>query len=372
MDVIKFLNPTLPTKFEQAEIVNGIKTKMWIERYREEGAFTFTGPVSSGLREMLPIGTFISHIDTAEVMVVENHEINDNQGKESDIVVTGRGYETILDHRVAGNNKDYAAASAANQMMIHGGYSATPDYTWNQAVHMVNDHIYAPFLAAYDVGNSIPNLAIYSAVSSIAGAVSEQRIVDMAPLHKALKKLLEIDDLGIKVVRPSVGIIDLALLVHTGTDRSATVTFEYDVGEVIQADYFWSGLPFNAAVVYGKYLELFVVGSSTDYNRRVMMVDASDLDNSYSTVPPATDIPPIKAAMQQRGLSAIAMQKSVAITKAEISKQATKQVYRKDYNLGDLVTVNGDYNETSIMRVSEYVEIEDDTGKSSYPTLVMV
>jgi len=73
MDVFTFLNPTSPTKMEQGVFVNGLLSKMWVERYRQAGEFRFTAKASSGVREQLPLGAFISHTDTHEIMVVDNH-----------------------------------------------------------------------------------------------------------------------------------------------------------------------------------------------------------------------------------------------------------------------------------------------------------
>ncbi len=42
MDLFRFLNPTAPTRLEQGEIINGLTSIMWIERYREAGEFTLT------------------------------------------------------------------------------------------------------------------------------------------------------------------------------------------------------------------------------------------------------------------------------------------------------------------------------------------
>ena len=78
MDVIKFTNPTDKTKMEQGIFVEGITSKMWIEKYRDAGEFTFTAPIDSGVKEMLPLDTYVSHMNTGEIMIVENHEINEN------------------------------------------------------------------------------------------------------------------------------------------------------------------------------------------------------------------------------------------------------------------------------------------------------
>ncbi len=35
MDIFKFINPVHPTKLDQGQLINGLKSKLWIERYRD-------------------------------------------------------------------------------------------------------------------------------------------------------------------------------------------------------------------------------------------------------------------------------------------------------------------------------------------------
>jgi hypothetical protein len=45
--------------------------------------------------------------------------------------------------------------------------------------------------------------------------------------------------------------------------------------------------------------------------------------------------------------------------------------YRRDYNIGDLVSIDGNFGQTAVMRVIEYAEIEDENGNSGHPTLAL-
>ncbi len=93
VDIFRFTNPIEPTRMEQGEIVNGITNKLWIERYTEAGEFTFVAPLNTNLKEKLPIGSFVSHINSDDIMIVENHELSEDQGQESKITITGRSFE---------------------------------------------------------------------------------------------------------------------------------------------------------------------------------------------------------------------------------------------------------------------------------------
>ena len=151
--------------------------------------------------------------------------------------------------------------------------------------------------------------------------------------------------------------------------------FSYDTGEIVSADYLWSNKKLkNAAMISGKWVQTVVNPTDAGYARRMMYVDATDIDQAF-TVAPSTSTSPtlaaIVAAMQQRGREALAAQNNIALTKAEVTKQSTLAKYRVDFDVGDYIMVSGDYNEAAPMRVSEYVEIEDSTGESGYPTLTL-
>lgn len=368
MDIFKFSNPTSPTKMERAEIINGLTSKMWIERYLREGEFTLTAPASSGIREKLPTGSFISHVNSTEIMIVENHEINDSQGNESIVTVTGRGFETYFENRVVGANKSFPVWGTLTDYNLPSGL------IWDQAVLMISDHILAANLL--DDNDALPYISVLSAVSASGSSVP--RTVGRGNLYDKLMALLGIENVGIKVIRPgpwsplAPGSPNVAVVMHLGVDRTDQVIFSYDTGEIQSADYLWSNKKFkNAALVTGKWVETSVLPVAVEYGRRWMFVSATDIDEGYTTVPSGASLTAVIAAMQQRGTEALASQNEIALTKAQVSKEAAKSIYRTDFDVGDIITVSGDYNEVSAMRVSEYVEIEDQTGESGYPTLTM-
>jgi hypothetical protein len=363
MDVFVFqTSPGTPTKLEHGEIINGIRSKMWVERYRENSEFEFIAPASSRIRDKLPIGSLISHVDTEEVMIVETHSISESKGERSDIVISGRSFETQLEQRVVGANKYFPNFPITD-------YVLAGQYTWIQAVDLIKDHIDPSIVV--DPYDGLPYVAVVHDVSGVVGLALE-RSISRGDLYPRLLELLEVDNLGIKTIRPSGGSPNTILSIHSGEDRSDEVMFSHDSGEIESADYLWSNkLLKNSALVTGRWVELRVDNlSEVEYKRRTMFVDAKDIDEQYDELP--TDpmiLNSIYVKMEQRGQAALAAQRSIALTKAEVTQSGTRAKYRQDYDLGDLVTVHGDYHETSTRRVIEYVEIEDEQGMRSYPTL---
>lgn len=371
MDIFRFRNPVADTKFEQGEIVNGLKSKMWIERYDKAGEFKLVANVSSGVKDHLPIGSFISHVNTSEVMIIENHEISEDRGKETEIIISGRGFETFFENRIVGSNK-YFPTSTGNS-----NYFQTADFTWNQTVNAITQHADAAILL--DDDNAITYMHVMTDLVFTGVEDSVYREFQRKDLYSTILELLAIDNLGIKVIRPGpwspLGAADdrFVIFIHKGVDRTSNVIFSYNTGEIESADYLWSNKKVkNTAVVYGKWVEILVTTGGIEYERRVMLVNASDIDDSYTVEPTGTPLADIQSAMQQRGIAALSAQNYISLTKAEVSKDVVKSGYRTDFNVGDLITVNGDYNTTTTRRISEYVEIEDENGSSGYPTLTTI
>lgn len=380
MELFKFkrdeTNPSSPILFEQGTILKDLKSIMWVERYLDAGEFEIIADASSNLRNTLPIGSFISHVDTTEVMVVENHEITSEGSSDSEIKITGRSFETLLENRVIGANQSWASNGQAVSV-----YTLASGFVWNQAKALIEDHTLQTSLV--NVTDSFRNVGIIvdPAVVFVTGdPAAIDRPLKKSEVYPALLEILNLANLGIKSVRPGSWSIlptnqstNLALVIHRGSDKTKNVTFSYSSGEVLNAEYFWSTRKSkNAALVSGKWLETMVYGPETYYDRRVMFIDGSNIDDSYSALPTGTTRTNIIQLMTTMGQQALASQNEFSISKVEISKSGTRYKYRTDYNVGDLVSVEGNYNSTATKRVIEYVEIEDETGETSYPTLAEI
>ena len=92
------------SSYKNGASVNGLRKKQWVERYLEPGEFTLIGEPTDQLREQLAIGTLISHIDTKEVMIVEDHTIEERSGSAPIFTITGRSLDSFAESRVVTDN----------------------------------------------------------------------------------------------------------------------------------------------------------------------------------------------------------------------------------------------------------------------------
>lgn len=356
---------------EGGEIINGLKSKTWIERYRDMSEFTLVADLSSGVREKLPLGSFISHVDTWELMIVENHEISDSNDAEPQVIISGRSFESILENRIVRSN--------LTPPVLYGvfDYILASNYTWNQIAHLAQSFIRFP----YDPNDAVEWVDCTNMVPSPWSGVQVQRQIEKGNLYERIQELMDIDNLGLKTLRPgrpnAYGIFffkeESSIGPHKGVDKTATVTFSHDSGEIESADYLWSGKDYkNSAYISGRWVATAVSlagAGNLNYGRRMIWVDGSSIDSNFETSPTGSDLTNVIDLMQQRGWAAIAKRNNVSIANVEINKQLTRYKYRKDYDIGDIVGVHGNFDTYKRMRVIEHVEIEDENGEQSYPTL---
>jgi Siphovirus ReqiPepy6 Gp37-like protein len=365
MDLFRYNNPNT---FSGGEAIEEYDSVSWVERYRDPGDFEIIARLSSGLREFLPLGTLISHHKTLEVMVVENHQISEEVDQDPTLTITGRSLQTVLESRVVGQNFNWPAAPPASLTVSQ--YNLVADYPWNQGVKLINDHIQTGVVV--NAGDAIPALVAAHDMTGIG--VSEARTIKRGNVMQRLMEILEIGDLGIRVIRshnfalPNPG-ANTTLLIHDGVDKRSQVIFSTRNGDIDSADYLWSIKKLkNSALVTGRYVEYMAYGPETGMDRRVMVVDGDDIDGGYDVIPTGATLTSVRAAMAARANQALTAQKRLQLSRTDISRTPT-YAYRRDYNIGDIVSVDSSYGPVSTMRVVEYVEIVDETGESSHPTL---
>lgn len=363
MEVFKLISATDFTVFTEGSMIPQVDSIMWAERYRDPGEFEIKAKLSSGIREFLPIGTFISHTDTLEVMYVENHNIDEGENEDPTISITGRSLEAFLENRIIGT---YWARGSSSVIE----YGVVAEYLWIQIMKLINGHIgYANY--------PDDHLANVFATTNITGTgVSEKRVYKIGDVHKKVLELLEIEDLGIKNIRrntfgaPDGSSTQTNMCVHKGVDRSASVVFSWKAGDIEGAEYLWSDKKLkNSAMVLGRYIFRMVdTPGYVKFNRRTMLVDGYDIDGNLNAPPTGTPLNDIYAKMLVRGQEAIATQNRVTITRTDLA-DISKYQYRKDFDVGDLISLDGNFGQIAKMRIIEYVEIQDENGESSHPTL---
>ena len=365
MDLFRFTSG-INSPMTSGQLITTPASITWVERYLEPGEVRIEAPLDSDIRREVPINSVVSHIDTREIVRIEDHEISDDGDGTPMVVITGRTIDApIFENRSAGSNINFPTNDAP------ADYALPKWGTSHQALRLMQSHVYASYLI--DDRDAVPYLEIANEVPS-TGLTTEERKIKPGNVYDRVVEILRVDNLGLRTERPATGKTNSRIVIHRGKDRTSSVVLSVDKDQVENVGYLMSNRRNkNCVHVVGRWCQTRLANSFySAYDRRWLTVDATDIDEAFESKPTGAYRTWVLGAMYQRGVEALAEYNMVEITKAEASRDSMDSIYRKHYNVGDIVTVAGGYGSKTRMRVTEYVEIQDETGFTGYPTLELV
>jgi hypothetical protein len=219
----------------------------------------------------------------------------------------------------------------------------------------------------------LPHVTVAHELGDRTETTDEELEVQRGTLYTAVLDVLADMNCGLRVERPNGSSTKIRFIVHDGTNRKATIQFSHESGDLDSARYFSSNKSDkNGAYIASPYWGTYwsESGTPSGFNRRLMYIEASDVNinpseaGAYSFIPAAK----VEAILQKRARRRVRARKKTDMLEATVSK-SNKYIYREDYDIGDIVFVVGNYDFSNAMRVVEYVETEDDNGQTGYPTL---
>lgn len=392
MDVVRLDSSYLPDG-----LIEGYRSMIWAERYFTNGDFELVTPKIEATRAVLPEGSFISLLDSKEVMRVETHAIKVNERGVPELNLTGRTTETFLENRTAlglyrepwNSMKNWTTAEVlAYYLWTYMVETAGQDPSKVGGTHNSND----------DIANIV--VTDSSTLVEVAKAWSLQE----GEVYAQLKDILTLGMLGIRGIRPpgttgnvvtfdtSGGgtrgdisrtsvpdISGLRLDVYNGLDRTRfqsirePVIFHYDAGHINSPSYLFSIKDWkNVAMVSSSIGNTEVwpeTGTTppgtppTGLDRRVLYVDGGTQGDTL--------LADFTASVIQKGMVELAKHIRRILFDGAIAPDSP-YIYGRDYALGDQVSLIAKYGFEAEMLVAEYVRTEDSAeGDRGYPTLIL-
>lgn len=400
------------------EILNNVNNITWVERYLEAGEFTIKCPATEYFRTKFIPGSFISHVDTDEVMMVETQIIDETKDGVLQLEVSGRSIEAIIMENRTINEytgtpfsffldgstiKTYRDPNVNINASSDGSILLKP-YTWVVAKYIINKYcVYNTTGTAGQIlqNEGVTNLQYEEILSPLYDMypnvdIEKNRyrfkLTSLDNVYSKVKELLGTTDSGVKGIRVmapnSNGTNVFKIQVHQGTARvggsmAEAVTFSINTGDLESVRYLWQfnpiirthissnyfGYPFPS--IYMEAPATYPTGipsGSYRWGVKVIGQDAGDLTEYYSETPSLAELVDVYDVLKLNSDAVMYNEKKMTIIDAKVSKNA-KYKYKKDYNIGDLVYVSGNYDAATVMRVTEHAYVLDETGESSIPTL---
>lgn len=340
----------LNSSFGSETVLDGYFSFIWTERFNKLGDFQIQVPNTAYFKNLLKEETLLRIDGSDEPMVVDVQQVQKQSDDSMRLIILGRDLTSWLERRVASF-----------------GYSQTATRASVIAVNVLNRAIFN----GSDV-DKLPNVTLSNSATDTVLFDYETTGGDMwGDVQDAL------DDNNIAMRMRLIGTTtkSLQLNIYNGIKR-ANVVFSDRNDTLINTKSIKSNrkLKNACAVMYkgstatnAPTLTRIVYangGSATlgGLSRRIMRLDMTSLNPADY---PGTRL---TTMIDKLGRAALAKQKRINGIDGEIPAYSQFQ-YRRDFYLGDLVTFTADDNVNSQARVTEYIWVEDEQGKRSYPTI---
>lgn len=387
MDVLRLNKDT----YLPEDLIEGYSSMIWTERYTESGDFEMKTPNVAETMQLMPEEGLVSLLDTNEVMQVETHSIGQDDDGVAELTITGRSLDRFLEKRFIEGPYGRAFKMAL---------SYTPAETaqvilWNSVINTTVNDVLRYTISTKDPLDAVPNTAVTDSV--VGAGDSEFRWLEEGPVYPQLNKFLGLGNLGIRMLRPNdLGVwliqvttadpkgvisrnwhpstVKMCWDVYDGVDRSIgavdePVVFLYKTGHIQKPEYLFSIKELGTLVkVKSSSGGVDVYRSPTTgptlggLDRRVVYIDAGSPDSTESGSEFLADLP-------QFGRDHLRTNSRRALFSGSISPLSPYK-YKRDYDLGDLVTLKAEYDVDQTMQVVEFTRTEDVEGERNFPGLI--
>lgn len=337
--------------------INGWSSLIWTERYRKADDFQIKTSKVDDTLDILYEGCLIGVNERDTVMIVDNLHVGKSSQGGRELTIKGRGFETILEKRAVKDG----------------------DTTFLSALHNEKPFAMASILGsrslvdAYNNLDEIPDVIVQGSVedSDDYPVVEYDFSQTSSDTYSEIMAILEKYDLGISAKLPK-NVEDIYITINDGNIRIAgepdEAVLRVDAGHIVDPSYYFSNVDYrNVAYVSSPigfkvvYRDGIVIDNPLE--RHVLTVDASDL----------TDPAPLSVddALTLRGLTELRSHNREVLFDGQVSLN-NNTVYGQHYDIGDIVTVVGEYGGFINQRVVENILTVDENGWREYPTFEAV
>lgn len=364
---------TLTRSFLDDKIIDEFESVIWTERYYGDGDVEVHVPATPEMIQNLAIGSFLATDESDEVMVLETHDIQNNVLK-----VTGITILKWLNNRFI------------RMTTVHA--DRYYNYTGTPGVILSNILYDACISGLYPAGITSPaDFVIPGLVnrSTYTPGVNTTMAVPYGPVYDALKAIATTYQIGMTIELDlnalPVG-YPLGFRSYKGLDRTSSQSANPVVRFSPQMESFTDIKELQSAANYATRVYSYapgltsplpstpgyaginkVPGVDTGFDLRAQMIFADDITTDLV----GGDAAKVTSMLNEKAASSLDDHKFAKLVDGSIVSTSQFK-YGRDYNLGDVIEVQGHSGVIQHARVTEYIYAQDKAGEKYYPTVEMI
>lgn len=401
----------LDNGFKKQEVIDAYESLVWADRYYGDGDCVIKLPYSPGNLEILAPDTLVLTDDSNEPMIIETQEIDDGK-----LICTGISLMQWMNNRFIKSGPLNSEGVPAMVGVPVGQTMSIFVARWliEGSSYLLDDNYYIEGDLPYDEYASyhwedstlpvidasrlaIPNLVV-AAYDTSGGSVDI--FARNGPAFDVLKEIGETYGIGQKITLDDVSDSDYVLGYrnYKGVDRTGTVKFSEDNGalgklrgirsRVGYLNGLWftaphvgdsvntqEGVPYPQGIPAG----LYFAGdpSATGFGLRAQLVEDNDVDDLQVWGPdgiPGDGMGGEYTTARDRFEGILAPKAYKILQNSKLISNIDAQLeefrgftYGVDFSLGDIVAVEGFFENVENVRITEWVRTNDVSGEKHFP-----
>lgn len=365
---------TLSRNFLPVDIIEGFESVIWTERYYGDSEVQLVVPATPINIQKLAMGTFLSFDKSSEVMILETHDIKDHKA-----TITGISLLKWLNNR-------FVRFTVSHEDRYYNAYGLPAGYLlW----YILNAMVASPDPAYATYPAGIPNpgrFKIYNIEPTHIdpSGPNVNVAVSYGPLYDVLNTIATTYEIGMSLTleEATTAGYRLGFRSYRGVDHTSNQNVNSVIRFSPEMESFTDIKEFQSIADYKTEIYTFIPSNpdslatipgyawfnlNTGFDLRVEMVFEEDITTDAVGGDPAV----LLNLLIQRAFESLLTHKFVKIIDGEIVPTGQFK-YGIDYNLGDIVEVQGHSGMIQAARVVEYIRSQDSVGEKAYPTLEMI
>lgn len=368
---------TLGRDFLKKDIIDGFNSMIWTERYYGDSEVQMVVPPSSEMLEKLSPGVFLGLNESDEVMIIETWEPEENQLK-----VTGISLLSWLNNR-------FVRTSAAHEDRYWYLSGGPPGWVlWQIVYNMCVQG--SPYLdGTINIGVPNPEQFVIPGLDLKDYDISGDNIsvgIPFGPVYTAMKEIATTYEIGMQITLESADDTGyfLGFRSYKGLNHSSAQTENPVVRYSPEMDSFTNIKELQSIAALKTLVYAFAPSNPdglattpgvsaltgpeyTGFDLRALLVFADDVTTDMVGGNPAN----LVNVLNSRADDALTNNRFVRAVDGEIVPESQFQ-YGADYNLGDIIEVQGNSGLVQTARITEYIRSQDRGGEKAYPTVTMI
>jgi hypothetical protein len=382
---------TLDRSYKKVDIIDDFSSIIWTERYYGDSQVEMVVPSTLENNMKLPEGIFLGIPESNELMIIETANDEGNL-KVSGISVlswmNNRFIRTSNKHQDKYWNLEYLPGKGPRpgsllwiilqNMCVEGSWYLSPVGTPNH----IDIGIPSPEELA------IPGLGLKSYDSS-NGPIIDSIAIPYGPVYDVMREIATTYEIGMRITLEQVESNPLRFQSYKGLDRTSSQSANPSVRFSPQMDSFTDikelrsiaalktlayafapGITDEVVLPPGTDAGTARLGSQnsmyTGFDLRALQVFADDI-----TTENFSDLTALVGMLNERAYKGLAENPYVRMIDGEIVPTSQFK-YGIDYNLGDIIEVQGNSGIIQKARVTEYIRSQDAAGEKAYPTVTPI